>query len=281
MNKLKSFLKKKFPILTKVKPLLEKTIYGTVLKEFEFHVVDHCNLNCRGCFHFSNLMPSNFIDCRVLEKRLSRINEIFGKIKIVKILGGEPLLHPEIIQILKIARKNIPHSHIVLFTNGLLLKKISDDFLKACEENKIILQISLYPPTQKIIDLLKEKISRYNIRLDLTNPITNFFAILNPSGISDKKESFLKCGSKCTILKEDNIYHCSLSAYIEYYNKKFNKNILCGKGINIFNNSAKKILEYLNSIPEETCSYCTNNIRYIDWENSATPQPEDWNGKQN
>ncbi len=52
MNKLKSFLKKMFPVLTKVKPFLEKLIYGTVLKEFEFHVVDHCNLNCRGCFHY-------------------------------------------------------------------------------------------------------------------------------------------------------------------------------------------------------------------------------------
>ena len=28
------------------------------LMQIEFHLADHCNLNCKGCSHFSNLVPA-------------------------------------------------------------------------------------------------------------------------------------------------------------------------------------------------------------------------------
>ena len=39
-----------------------KTIQPTHLRGFELHLVDHCNLNCRGCTHFSPLAEKKFFE---------------------------------------------------------------------------------------------------------------------------------------------------------------------------------------------------------------------------
>lgn len=281
MNNFKNFLKKKFPILKKLRPLFEKIVYGTVLPKLEFHIDNHCNLNCKGCVHFSNLSKPVFIDCDILDKRLFRINSLFGKIKAVKIMGGEPLLHPEIIKILNISRKNMPNTDIILVTNGLLLKKMPDAFFKTCKKNKITVQISLYPAFTGMLEEFKEKISSFNIKVNIIGPVMKFFTVLNSSGTSNLQETFLNCRKKYVILKKDNLYACSISAYIDDYNKKFNKNIPQGQGINIFTNNTEQILKYLNSVPEETCRFCTNDLNYFEWEQSTNPQAQDWEAKNN
>lgn len=279
MKKLKNFLKKKIPILAEIKPFLERLICGPILEHLEFHVVEHCNLNCKGCSHFSNITDEKFTDCNLIEKRLARMSQLFGKIRKIKILGGEPLLHPEITKILKITRKCIPYTKIMVITNGTLLKVMPDSFFKACSDNKITLEITVYPPMREHLKDIIEKTSRFNVDVVFSNQTFNFCAVLNPLGTSNQKETFLNCTGKfCTILKDDNLYMCSISAYVDYFNKKFGKNISTGKGINIFTSNAKEILNYLK-IPETTCQYCTNDFNYFKWEVNNNPQADDWIGK--
>lgn len=33
-----------------------------ILHSIETQIVDHCNLNCYGCTHYSTLAPENFIN---------------------------------------------------------------------------------------------------------------------------------------------------------------------------------------------------------------------------
>lgn len=279
MKKLKNFLKKKIPALAEIKPFIERVLFGPILEHLEFHVVEHCNLNCKGCSHFSNITEEKFTDCTLIEKRLNRINKIFGKVRKIKILGGEPLLHPEITEIIKITRKSVPDTKIMIITNGLLLKSMPDNFFKACVDNKITLEITVYPPAKTHLNNILEKTSKFNVDVVLSPTTFNFCAVLNPLGTSNKTETFLNCTGKfCTILKNDNLYMCSISAYVDYFNKKFNKSISEGKGINIFTNTAKEILRYLKK-PETTCQYCTNDLKYFKWATSDNPQPDDWTGK--
>lgn len=279
MSQLKQFLKTKFPILLKIKYFIRVLVYGTTLTYFETNVVDHCNLKCNGCTHFSNISEPKFVDANILYIHLCRLNDIFGKIVIFRILGGEPLLHPDIIHILNFSRKALPYSKIELVTNGLLLDKMTKDFFHALHRNNISVQISNYPPTQNKINQLKETLSSFKIKYSITPMIINFTATLNPKGTSDQENTFNNCRHRhCTILRNDNIYICPISAYIDTYNKYFNKNITIPKGINIYSNSAKQILEYLNK-SEETCKYCTIVANYINWGCSSNPKEQDWNGK--
>jgi MoaA/NifB/PqqE/SkfB family radical SAM enzyme len=261
-----------------------KTIFKTItsriyLRYLEFHITDHCNLKCNACTHFSNISEPNTIDARILEFRFARLRKLFGIIMEVRILGGEPLLHPDIIEILSTARLNFPFSKIDLVTNGLLLEKMSKEFFEACRKNKILIYISNYTVLENKLVKIKELLSSSKVKYYISPKIISFSANLNPNGNSDKDITFKNCRHTiCTILRDDNIYLCPICAYIDKFNKHFNKNIAEPKGINIFSNSARQILNYLKN-SEETCRYCTNVANYINWSCSNNPKETDWNGK--
>lgn len=277
MKKIKQILKKIFPILIKIKYAVRRIIKNNGLEYMELHVTDNCNLKCKACTHFSNVSKTNnFVDARILQIRLERLKYLFT-IDTIRLLGGEPLLHPDIINVLKIARLSLPCSHIELVTNGLLLNKMSDDFFKTCQQNNIKIFISSYS-VLKNKEELEKHLLLFNIKYEFSPMIFSFSANLNPKGNSEKKETFKRCvHTKCKILKEDKFYICPICAYIYKYNGYFNKNIPEGKGINIFTNSTKQILNYFNNA-EETCKYCTNDTKYVDWRSSSNPQETDWNG---
>ena len=58
----------------------------------ETHIVDHCNLKCKGCSHFSGLADPYFKSLDEFETEVRRLAD-FG-VAMFRILGGEPLLHP-------------------------------------------------------------------------------------------------------------------------------------------------------------------------------------------
>ena len=99
------------------------------LNYLEINLVDNCNLNCKGCAHFSNICDKNYVEVKKFEQDLKKITEIFNLYNF-RLLGGEPLLHPNLKEILEIARYYLPSSRIVIVTNGLLLDKLSPEILK-------------------------------------------------------------------------------------------------------------------------------------------------------
>lgn len=60
------------------------------LNYLETNVVDHCNLNCKGCAHFSNIYDNNYVDLVDYERDIKLISQKFN-VYYFRILGGEPL----------------------------------------------------------------------------------------------------------------------------------------------------------------------------------------------
>src|SRR6202789_1872957 len=100
------FLKKKlqrdkrFPFITEIEPLFA------------------CNLSCPGCGKIQH--PTD-----ILRKRLS-VDDIVGAVEesgtpMVSIAGGEPLLHPDIAQIVEELTKR--KVYVYLCTNAVLLRR--------------------------------------------------------------------------------------------------------------------------------------------------------------
>ena len=93
----------------------------------EFHLVDHCNLNCGYCAHFSSIAEKRFCT-------MDEVVEMMNAVKIIRpehlrLLGGEPLLHPEIDKILEYVKDNLPEgTQVEIFTNGICLKNMSETF---------------------------------------------------------------------------------------------------------------------------------------------------------
>ena len=129
--------------------MIQKTEYGFGI---EYHLVDFCNLKCAGCSHYSSLIDNQtYPSLEEIIKDLTLLkNKIGDKLQWLRLLGGEPLLHPNISECLKEIRNLFQNTEISIVTNGLLLGKMNQNFYNICLESKIKIRITDY----KIINLL-------------------------------------------------------------------------------------------------------------------------------
>lgn len=108
------------------------SLLRTELPYLEFHLTDHCNLNCKGCAHYSPMASDHYADLYQLEKDLQRLAQLFRNIRLIRLMGGEPLLHPDVDRFIRTTRSAFPKSRIGIVTNGILLPQASQAFWDAC-----------------------------------------------------------------------------------------------------------------------------------------------------
>jgi uncharacterized radical SAM superfamily Fe-S cluster-containing enzyme len=91
-------------------------------------VTNNCDLKCPVCFAHSG--NGEFLDLKTIEKMMDFYQDSeYNQAEILQISGGEPTTHPQILEILKLA-KDKKFRYVMLNTNGL---RISEDkeFTKA------------------------------------------------------------------------------------------------------------------------------------------------------
>ena len=245
---------------------IEKTLPSTKLK-LEIDIVDHCNLNCRGCDHFSPIAKEKFLDIESFKKDIERLSYLTEKgyyLEKFSLLGGEPLLHPEICKLLKITRKALPFANnISIITNAILLPSMGQDFWDTCKENSITIFITKYPIK---IDYKKiEEIAANNsVKIDYFNNKevmkTSYKLPLDPEGKQDARNNFLNChhANFCIPLKAGRIYTCTVAPSIQHFNEYYNYNLPLTEYDSIDIYKAKSLQEILTFVSRQIpfCSYC-------------------------
>lgn len=93
----------------------------------QIELTKRCNLYCPHCYKSANDNDAADIDVLELKKIIDFIGE--NRVEKVGFTGGEPLLHPQFIDIVKYIQK-ITHADIELNTNGLLVGELPMEFLK-------------------------------------------------------------------------------------------------------------------------------------------------------
>ena len=101
----------------------------------EVHLTSHCNIACKGCAQSSPISMERFQSVSLLEKSLGRLEEFVSCGK-VQVLGGEPLIHPELTQALATIKASTLCTKLSVKTNGLLLHKVKADFWKIVDQLK-------------------------------------------------------------------------------------------------------------------------------------------------
>ena len=236
-----------------------------VLPRLEIHLTDHCNLNCNHCGHYAHLVDKEvFTDINQFTKD---INELSSKIKYlqIKLLGGEPLLHPDIVKFIEETRKAYPKSSIFILTNGILLPRMNDDFWNAVLKNRIMIELSKYPilsgdTFSSLLDLIDDK----RAILGQIYLKKRFYSNLNVEGTSDKVKSFKSCNSFfVNQLWQSKLYSC-MACYRKYYNDKYKTNIALPNCADIYNLSAEEIYKTMRK-PSEGCRYCFETSKEYEW----------------
>lgn len=264
--------------ITKHKPL--KKI------QFEVDLVDHCNLNCKCCSQFSCIAKERFIELAEMDKEFKRMGELFrGVANRIYLIGGEPLLHPKIIECLEISRKYFPIGDISVFTNGLLLDKCSDEFWEKCRQLDISIIVTKYPVKTNYYNL-KQLVTSKDVKFSFFGNSEDFKTMNNLGldlyGKQNPEDSFRRCGeaNNCIKLKDGKLYTCTRPAAIYKFNDFFKKElvVLDDDFFDIYNmQSGQEILERLSkTIP--FCRYCNkekSSRKSFEW-GTTTRQIEEW-----
>jgi uncharacterized radical SAM superfamily Fe-S cluster-containing enzyme len=79
---------------------------------------EECNLTCPVCFADSSPQRTRNLSLAEIDGMLETLVASEGKPDLLQISGGEPTIHPEILEVLKLA-KSKPIRHIMLNTNGI------------------------------------------------------------------------------------------------------------------------------------------------------------------
>ena len=249
------------------------------LPYLETMINDHCNLNCKACGDYSALVKKpHFYDLKKFTADFEQLHKFIDDIATIRILGGEPLLNPNVNEYIKVARKFYPRARLYLVTNALLLHKMPEEFFQTVRDANAIIFISLYPPMLGKIDELKNFLQGMNVGFFVTPPNEKFFMnqILKPHDYM--AEMFARCSvSTCTILYDGKISACCKPFTTKYFNACFGKNIPTDDMLDLYEPdiSTEKIKKFLVT-PFERCRYCVDS-KFVEWKTMSHPATlSDW-----
>jgi MoaA/NifB/PqqE/SkfB family radical SAM enzyme len=257
------FRRSLIPLLKKITK--ENMRCKDLIPVLHIHLTDHCNLNCRGCDNLSPLATETFADETVFERDCARISTLCnGRVREIQLLGGEPLLHLNIIIFMCIARKYFPSVPVKIITNGTLILKQKEEFWENCRSNNIQIIVTKYPINFDY-DAAETFVRKQGVIFGYygsTDSVSKTMQCspLDISGKQDPVDSFLRCNSanRCISLDNGKIYTCSLIPYIKYFNTYFKQNLVVTENdyIDIF--KAENIDEIMNFLckPMPFCRYC-------------------------
>lgn len=229
------------------------------------NILDHCNLRCKGCDHFAAIARKRFVSLEDITRDLERMTQLFdGDVVRIGVMGGEPLLHPELKQILVETRRHLPGTLIQLVTNGILLMRQDEEFWSVCRENDIVIVNTRYPidldhsviaATAKSNQVVFEHFGETG-----ANYKTSYKIPLDISGKQDGRESFMNCfhANSLVLLMEGRIYGCTVAPNIHTFNERFGTSLELEEGdyLDIHEAQSKKdVLDFLCK-PKPFCRYC-------------------------
>lgn len=271
------------------------------IEEFylEVNLADHCNLNCQCCDHFSPIAEKTFLDFDQYVRDINRIAELSGgKIGLMKLQGGEPLLNPRVIDYMKVTREVFKNSPICLFTDGLLLprigERVEDNFWEAVKKCDVEIRMTKYPIPIDLDRIIKVAES-YGIPTTFDPPPSGGGACLwifseigaldyhgikhsvkHPFDLSGLQEKWrwVSCYqfNESQVLRDGKVYTCPMIPYAHYFNKAFHQNLEVKEDCYIDIYKAESIEEITEFCSHRTsfCDYCAVHQRTtLDWKQST------------
>lgn len=232
----------------------------------EFVVSDYCNLNCKGCTHYSPLAPKEFESIETLERTAAHLGAVTAdNIGDVYLIGGEPLLYPQLTEAIKTLRRHFPKNGIKLFTNGLLLPKMDDKFWHTVKQNDITIALTIYPikfDYNAVQKLCRSHGIKYLIFGDRSVKGSFLRFGLDPEKKQNGRMSHFKCFNRgCISVIGDKIYPCSISGCVSHLNNACGTSFehRPGDWLNVADITSVKQIKALRDKPVPFCGYCHPN----------------------
>jgi organic radical activating enzyme len=249
-----------------------------ILPQVEIYITKSCNLKCEHCASFNpfrkGIVPTDDV-VKTIKQWSNRILP-----QRIYLLGGEPLLHHDYEEIALQTHNAWKKSTVVLITNGILLPKVRDEFLKLIATNNIEFRISRHINTDNYNANLKEVIQRlikYNVKYEVIESHKSWLSChsLDDSGMpcspqSDPQKSWTHCLSKsCTTIHDNQLCRCSvllnmMQAVDEGVLPLREFGDICNHKLVSIDRSNDEILRYLHGDAMKECRFCPENFVNIE-----------------
>lgn len=257
-----------------------------VLPFVETMITYACNLSCDGCTNYSDYNTKGSVPWQQGSQWIASWLE---KVDIPDfgLIGGEPLLNPEVKDWLYGCRELMPTSQIRFTTNALLLNRKLDVLDAVFDIGNCVFKITVHEPQEFYVQeaiknifaladwqpVVEHGIKRWaahnNIRLQINFP-TKFFKTFQGTyenmlpHSNDPALAFAACVQKtCPLLYKDRLYKCSSIALLNQTLDDWNQHSSAWQPYTEYlgiapDCSRSELQEFVDNFgsPESICSMC-------------------------
>lgn len=193
----------------------------------DYHLVDSCNLACDFCSHYSNFKgPSNMVSVDQAREEWLRWSKVIRPQRF-HLIGGEPLLNPNLVELVRLAFDVWKDSMICLYSNGLLIDR-HPELKEALSGGHYLL--SLHYGNEKD-EQIESNVRRFfqgsnvgiHILVTRKSEWLSFYQFdkdgkLIPYNDGDQRKSWENCiagQSRCFVLRKDRLWKCPQVAFAD------------------------------------------------------------------
>lgn len=241
-----------------------KIVDGKIIPpmNLELIVADHCNIACRQCNHASPIMKKWNATCDEVAQTLGLLSGVYHARRL-RLIGGEPMLNPQLLDIIGAAKRSGVADIIQMTTNGMLLDRLPDAGWDALDE----IELSVYGIsglTNEKLEGLRHKgeqhgtlvnIASYpNFRMTFTARKATDPALVNDVWRACKMAQVWGCHA----LRGDRLYRCPQSIYVP----GFTGGQLSEEGFALVDTPELRdnLLRFLNGPgPLKSCAHCVGS----------------------
>lgn len=165
-----------------------------------------CQLKCVGCTNAMGIVPMEVWPKADVKRDIDKAAKVMHAY-VACLLGGEPLSHPDIVELLRYTKESDLSDRVQVLTNGMRLHLMKDEFWEELDW----LKISIYPgKTQpENVELAKMMAERHGFYLDFYDVAADpFRAVHRPEASSPQvtQETYEGCWYKTYTRKIEQGY---------------------------------------------------------------------------
>ncbi len=237
-------------------------MHGIFLKYIEVLITTKCTLNCKECCNLIQYYQCPYhISAEDIVRDIRKLSRIAKEILQLRILGGEPLLHPKLAYIVRQILKLDNIKRIQIVTNGTLL--FDEHTLKVLKNNpRISVDISNYGEKSlkrdELIEQLKRNHIKYYTQEDRIVWTKQADCTYRNRNYEQLKAVLARCHMDCISMLNGKIHLCPRSSHA------MDLEIVPNRGADYFDLRQKRALKeckkslyrLLNTTNILACNYC-------------------------